>query len=69
MLPTMRVVHLSCMIAAGLKVPDPFLGRVQQGKIEKSLCHSTASYLKLVNGNCVDKGTISSLRGCVCMNL
>ena len=32
-------------------------------KFEKLLCRSTASYLKLVNGKCVDKGTISSLQG------
>ena len=53
------------MIATGLGAPDPFLGYVQQGKIKKLLCHSTTSYLKLVNGKCVDKGMISSLRGCV----
>ncbi len=34
-------------------------------KIKKSLCHSPASYLKLVNGTCVDKGTLSSLCRCV----
>ena len=29
---TMRIAHLSCMMATGLEVPDPFLGYVQQGK-------------------------------------
>ena len=47
----------------------PISSHVQQcnkDKIKKSLCRSTASYLKLVNGKCVDKGTISSLHECVC---
>ena len=30
--PTMRIVHLSCMIATSLEVPDPFSGHMQQKK-------------------------------------
>ena len=53
------------MIAADLEVPDPFSGHVQQGK-NQEIALSFDSNLKLVNDKCVNKGTISSLRGCVC---
>ena len=66
MLPTMWIMHLSCMIATGLDVPDPFSGHVQQEKDREIALLSTAWYLKLENGKCVDKSTISSLSGCVC---
>ena len=37
----------------GFEVPDPFLVTCNKEKIERLLCRSTASYLKLVNGECV----------------
>ena len=65
-MPPTNCASISCMIATGLEVPDPFRVMCNKDKFEKSLCRSTASYLKLVNGKCVDKGTISSLHECVC---